>query len=116
MTNKKQAATAEQLMRSRFTAYTRSDWKYIFKTWHQSTRPSLVELRSGGKGDSIEWLSLKVTQCEQGLAGDTTGLVKFVATYTDQKGIQQLKESSQFGFEDNKWHYLDALDSPTLDA
>jgi len=98
-------------MRSRFTAYTRSDWKYVFKTWHQSTRPSLSELRSGGNSESIEWLSLKVIQCEQGLAGDTTGLVNFVATYTDHKGIQQLKESSKFVFEHNKWCYLDALDS-----
>ncbi len=111
---KKLATSAEQLMRSRFTAYTHSNWKYVFKTWHQSTRPSLAELRSGGESDTIKWLSLKLIRCEEGLPGDTTGLVQFVATYTDQKGIQQLKESSTFVFEQNKWLYLTALESKGL--
>ena len=110
LTNKKQAATAEQLMRSRFTAYTRSDWKYLYKTWHSSTRPHLTELRSG-ESNSVEWLSLKVIQCTQGQAGDSNGLVEFVATYTTPQGIEQLKELSKFVFEHNKWLYLNAVDT-----
>ncbi|MCK5230331.1 MAG: SEC-C domain-containing protein, partial [Desulfobulbaceae bacterium] len=34
----KNAITAEDLMRSRYTAYVERDVKYLLKTWHPSTR------------------------------------------------------------------------------
>jgi SEC-C motif-containing protein len=109
LNNKKIAATAEQLMRSRFVAYSRSDWKYVFKTWHKSTRPSLAELRLADD-HPVNWLGLKVVRCEHGLTGDLTGIVEFVATYSDTQThtFSQLKEVSRFVFENGKWFYLDA--------
>ncbi|MEE9350923.1 MAG: YchJ family metal-binding protein, partial [Thiotrichaceae bacterium] len=67
LTNKKHATSAEALMRSRFVAYHQNNWKYVFKTWHKSTRPSMSELRSGGLAGGVEWLNLKVVRCEEGL-------------------------------------------------
>lgn len=108
LNNKKRAATAEQLMRSRFVAYSCSDWKYVFKTWHKTTRLGLSELRS--RDDSVNWLGLKVVRCDEGLAGDSKGVVEFVAMYSDIEthSISQLKEVSRFVFENDKWFYLDA--------
>ncbi len=102
LTHKKHATSAEALMRSRFVAYHHSNWKYVFKTWHKSTRPSMVELRSAG---SVEWLNLKVVRCEEGLVGDNKGLVEFVATYKDDNGIAQVKECSEFIYENRQWFY-----------
>ena len=40
-------ATAEQLMRSRYTAYALAREDYLLATWHASTRPSALALDSG---------------------------------------------------------------------
>ena len=36
----RQAATAEQLMRARYSAYAVGDLDYIWQTWHPRTRPA----------------------------------------------------------------------------
>ena len=38
------APTAEQLMRSRFSAFALADAAYLLATWHPSTRPESLEL------------------------------------------------------------------------
>lgn len=38
------APTAEALMRSRYTAYTKNRYDYLLDTWHPSTRPTLESL------------------------------------------------------------------------
>ena len=98
--------TAELLMRSRYTAYTRADWKYIFKTWHKTTRPTLPSLRSSG---SAEWLGLKIISCNEGMLGDTQGQVEFIASYKNDQEIAQIKEHSEFVCEKGQWLYVDAL-------
>ncbi len=101
--DKKHPNTAEALMRSRYTAYYCADWKYVFKTWHRDSRPSMRELRSAG---TVQWLSLKILHREKGLQGDATGQVEFVATYQDDQGVAQIKECSEFIFENDQWFYV----------
>jgi len=50
------APTAEALMRSRYSAYSLKLGRYLFKTWHKSTRP---ELQSLFQEDDTEWLVLQ---------------------------------------------------------
>ena len=106
LTNKEKPDTAEALMRSRYTAYTRADWKYVFKTWHKSTRPTLPSLRSSG---SAKWLVLKIVSCHKGKLSDVEGQVEFIASYKNGEEIAQIKEHSQFVREKGKWMYVDAL-------
>ena len=49
------APTAEQLMRSRFSAFAVGDPAYLLATWHPSTRPSRLEL-----DDSLRWYRLDI--------------------------------------------------------
>ncbi len=63
------------------------------------------ELRTGRE---IEWLSLKVLSREKGLLNDLTGRVEFVATYKDDQGMAQIKENSEFIFENAQWFYVNA--------
>lgn len=50
------AQTAEQLMRSRYSAFAVSDADYLRTTWHSSTRPADLALdadrESGGSGSA----------------------------------------------------------------
>ena len=104
---KQAAPTAEALMRSRYSAYSLQLGRYLFKTWHKSTRPTLQSLL---EVDDTEWVALKIVKTEQGMRQDDTGIVAFVASYSRQSQLNQLSETSQFEKVNGKWVYVDALE------
>ena len=91
-----QATSAEQLMRSRFSAYVLQQTDYLYKTWHPDTRPALSELAD----TSVEWQQLKVITSDN-------ETVEFLAIgHADGKNLI-LHERSRFFFMDGQWLYLD---------
>lgn len=97
-----QAATAEALMRSRYTAYAERNIGYLLRTWHPSTRPSVLD-----PATMPDWCSLEIVRTERGGAGDEEGLVEFVATALLGKRLCKLHEASRFVREGGQWYYLD---------
>jgi Uncharacterized protein conserved in bacteria len=61
------APTAEALMRSRYTAFTRQDEAHLLATWHPDTRPARLDLHLH---PVPKWLGLKVIAHQ--LQSDTT--------------------------------------------
>jgi SEC-C motif-containing protein len=98
------ATTAEQLMRSRYTAYTCLDVKYLLSTWHVSTRPPELVLDAESKP---QWLGLKIVNCTDGQPGNSSGTVEFIARYRINGRAQRLHEVSRFSQENGRWYYLD---------
>lgn len=96
------AASAEELMRSRYSAYVTLDASYLTSTWHKTTRPTDLEL------EPTKWLGLKITSTEKGLASDSEGWVTFVARYKINGRAHRLEEKSFFKKEDGVWFYVDA--------
>lgn len=96
------AVTAAALMRSRYTAYTLSNEKYLLKTWHASTRPELLDLADEAHS---KWLGLEVKRHEQ--QDDTHALVEFVARYKVGGRAHRLHEVSRFVREEGRWFYVD---------
>ena len=95
-------ATAEALMRSRYTAFVRGDEAYLLATWHPETRPSRVRL-----DDRQRWLGLQVRATEGGGEDDLAGTVEFVARYkVDGRGTR-LHEVSRFERLEDRWFYRD---------
>lgn len=101
----RQAATAEQLMRSRFTAFSRTDVDHALRTWHPSTCPTWKELASS-LADGTRWLRLDVLNAAGG-PFDTEGTVEFRAHAKTAGGRRILHERSRFVREDGTWLYLD---------
>lgn len=97
-------ATAEQLMRSRYSAYVRLREDYLLHTWHASTRPADLGLRDTA---AVKWLGLKILRAEQGNAQQPQAEVEFVARYTINGKAERLHETSQFIREGDKWFYVD---------
>ena len=95
------AATAEALMRSRYSAYVLRIAPYLLATWHPSTRPPALDYEQGG---ASTWLGLAV--CRQETTGDHA-TVEFVARYRQQGRGQRLHEISRFLRENGRWYYLD---------
>ena len=97
-----QAATAEQLMRSRYSAYALGRLDHLFRTWHPRTRPEAVEPSPG-----LTWTGLTLTHVEDGRPGQEEGVVEFVATYETAGGPGALRERSRFARRAGRWLYLD---------
>lgn len=97
------AQTAEQLMRSRYTAYVLKDKPYLLHTWHPSTRPERVALDEAGP---MKWLELKVLRTEAGGEQDEYGIVEFVARYKPAGAAGRLQEVSRFVRERGEWFYV----------
>jgi SEC-C motif domain protein len=93
--------TAEQLMRSRYSAYVLGLMDYVHHTWHASTRPESSELQHD---TATKWLGLEVKRHVP--AGDEA-TVEFVARYKLGGRAHRLHEVSRFVRENGKWFYLD---------
>lgn len=98
-----EAADAESLMRSRYSAYVHELGNYLLRTWHPDTRPAGIEF------DSLRrrrWLGLEV---RQHLAlDDDHASVEFVARSRVGGGpAQRLHERSRFVRVQGRWLYLD---------
>lgn len=104
ITGEKIAATAEALMRSRYTAYVNDEYDYLVNTWHVSTRPATLDL-DDTRPD--KWLGLKIVNTTAGGVTDTGGEVEFIAKYKFKGKAYRLHEKSRFLKEAGKWYYLD---------
>lgn len=98
LTTERLAMTAEELMRSRYTAYVYGNREHLWRTWHPKTRPETVTV-----DPNTEWTGLTVHDVVAGEPEDRTGVVEFAATY---KG-GMVHERSRFEKRAGRWFYLD---------
>jgi len=92
--------TAEQLMRSRYSAYVQHKEPYLKATWHPSTRPA----DTIAQDDGTKWLGLEV---KKHVPGSDEATVEFVARYKVGGRAHRLHEVSRFVREDGRWFYVD---------
>ena len=102
LNGKAKAETAEQLMRSRYSAYVKENESYLKNTWHEDTRPNKIEFEP-----KIKWIRLSIKNTNKGSLSDEQGTVEFIATYKNNGRAFQLHEISQFVRSNGEWAYLD---------
>ncbi|SFJ38889.1 SEC-C motif-containing protein [Amycolatopsis sacchari] len=98
------ASTAEQLMRSRFSAFAAGETDYLLRTWHPHTRPPTLELDPG-----LRWTRLDVLSASGGLF-DPAGEVEFRAHYRQDGRPRSMHERSTFTRVDGQWVYVSAVE------
>lgn len=104
------AASAEALMRSRYSAFVLCNEPYLLATWHSSTRPKSIEFEPQQK-----WLGLKIVTTETPNGNGVrphfhfdTAHVEFIARYRVGGGsAARLHERSRFVQEHGRWAYVD---------
>lgn len=96
------APTAEQLMRSRYSAFARGEREYLLRTWHRSTRPDDLTL-----DEDTRWYRLDILATSAGTPFDTSGTVEFEAFRKGPAGAGSQHEVSSFVREDGQWFYVD---------
>lgn len=100
---KLKATTAEQLMRSRYTAYCVQAVDYLVATTHFSTRKLYL------KSDLLSW-SQNNTWVKLEIISATEFEVEFKAFYLNEKLKAQIHhEKSTFVFENGIWFYVDGI-------
>ena len=107
--NIKSAKTAEQLMRSRYSAFTLGLGDYLHKSQSPQTR-NLAEKESIQKwAKSVKWLGLEILNSTKGTASDSEGTVEFKATFKEKIFKKVIHENSRFIKIEDTWYYLDAI-------
>jgi SEC-C motif domain protein len=105
---KRQAATAEELLRARYTAFTRGDVDFIVDTHHSRTRDEVKRDEIEDWSKNSVWHGLKIVQSEAGKATDQAGSIVFCAEFTAQEKRNEHWEQAIFEKEDGQWRFLDA--------
>ena len=106
---KLQAPTAEALMRSRYSAYVLDIPQYIYRTWDETTRPTLLSLRGKkGEGKTEHYISLEVLSTTAGGMRDNEGTVEFIAKFIIEDEQFEHHENSSFSRIKNHWVYKEA--------
>ncbi len=103
------AHTAEELMRSRYSAFAKKLSSYLMQTLHPEkvTPKTLVELNESFV-DCL-WLKLNITARTGGLPNVKIGTVSFVADYKIGDKKFQMKENSLFIKINDEWFYKEPL-------
>lgn len=107
------AATAEALMRSRYTAYTLRRLEYLEATLAPEARGDYDRASAEKWARDSEWTGLHVRATEAGGPDDDYGTVEFVAAYRMEGMEFRHHERSRFVRRDGRWLYLDGRMGPS---
>ena len=100
-------ATAEQLMRSRYSAFFFRLVDYLVATTHPDTRERDLKARLEESIHDANWRFLTILGSSKGGPQDKTGKVEFVAEYFENGQPGELHERSRFKRYQGVWKYLD---------
>lgn len=107
------AASAEQLMRSRYSAFARHRVDYIQKTTALGQQQALDMQAIAEWSKSNQWLKLEIVQANEKL-DKSHALVEFKAHYHDGQQTQVHQERSHFVRYDGLWYFLDPTTDQTI--
>lgn len=100
-------STAEELMRSRYSAFSTGSLAYLIQTTHPECRDAgLANSIMGWISQVSSWDRLEILSARKGGPKDDRGWVEF-RVYFHQNGVPQImKENSEFSRVEGRWVYL----------
>ena len=101
------ATTAEQLMRSRYTAFSLGAVDYLIDTLAPERRSVNERRMLERELRQTNWVKLEILDTEAGTANDCTGVVEFNAYFEAGSERGCLHERSNFRKEGERWVYVD---------
>ncbi|MBQ4814123.1 YchJ family protein [Pseudoalteromonas luteoviolacea] len=104
ITGQSKPENAEQLMRSRYSAYCAKNGEYIVNTYAAEKRLEHTVEDILLFANQVEFVHLDVINTGQ---DQNFQYVEFKASYLDGQQLEVLHERSRFIKEDGKWVYLD---------
>jgi SEC-C motif-containing protein len=100
-------ATAEDLMRARYTAYATHDIDFILSSHDPDTAGEVDRNNTETWSKSADWLGLEITATEAGQPTDEAGVVEFVASYKIRGVKIDHRERAIFKKHGPRWVFVD---------
>jgi SEC-C motif-containing protein len=100
------AATAEALMRSRYTAHVKTEVDYIYETTHPDHRGDFDHQGIKSWSQKASWQGLEIIATEAGGPDDQTGVVEFVARYRQKEKPVRHHEIARFSKHEDRWYFV----------
>ena len=101
------AATAEALMRARYSAYVEKEIPFLGTSLHPDHRKGYDEKSSREWAESAEWLGLQIVDTTGGGPDDGEGQVEFIASFSVKGARQEHHERAQFARKGPAWYFVD---------
>jgi len=106
------APTAEQLMRSRYSAFEKGKLEYLEETLSFASRKDYNAEETAEWAGQARWDKLEIVNTEDGQENDDTGMVEFRAYFKINGQKQVHHERSRFSKLDGRWYYEDGEMNP----
>jgi SEC-C motif domain protein len=107
ITGSRPAETAEQLMRARYSAYTKVEMDFVFNSTHPDGRVGYDHDGTKTWAANSEWLGLEIIGSKKGGRDDATGEVEFIARFKESGTSREHHENALFKKTDGIWYFSD---------
>lgn len=104
--------TAEQLMRSRYTAFSTESIDYLQETLTPETQHEFDRTHVTEWAQASEWTGLDVLSVDKGGPDDSEGWVEFVARFSLNGKSHAHHETGYFRKIDGIWYYESGISGP----
>ena len=99
-------ATAEELMRSRYSAFVKREISYLRETNWPPRQKLFDEAGYASRAANSLWLGLNIVETFDGKELDTKGTVTFIAKSMINSILDEQREKSLFRKKDGRWYYV----------
>lgn len=100
-------ATAEELMRSRYSAFVKHHIQYLLDTVHRDQVENHSEEAIRDWSEGSDWLGLSIVDTAEGSTDDDQGIVEFIAEFREKGVYKKHHERASFKKSDQKWYFYD---------
>jgi len=101
------AMTAEQLMRSRYSAFATMQLDYLLTTLHPDKHDQHDENATRKWAQQSDWIGLEILHTENGGSDDQSGFVEFKAHYRQAGSRKVHHEKAEFKKHQGSWFFVD---------
>jgi len=101
------AETAEALMRSRYSAFVKTEIDYLRDTIPPARQKEFNRQSAVNWSKNSEWEGLEIIETQEGGPDDEAGTVEFIARFRDKGKPVEHHEQAQFGKIDGRWYFID---------
>lgn len=103
------AETAEQLMRARYSAYTKTEMDFVFNSTDPANREGYDHDGTRAWAENSEWLGLQIIGTDRGGADDNNGEVEFIARFKENGTLREHHENALFTRKEGVWYFSDGV-------
>jgi SEC-C motif-containing protein len=106
-------ATAELLMRARYSAFASGNIDFVKTSIHPSKLGEFDEKATREWSIGSKWLGFEIAGILGGGENDTEGTVEFIAAYSVKTTAMKHHEKAEFKKENGQWYFYDGTIVPS---